>query len=238
MERILIVDGDPAWLEQLNAALRRAGMAPNAVGSCADAWRSLESNPPDLVLLEPMIESRLGFHLLRELRERGFLLPVVLIGDRPAESDQILGFGYGADDFVAKPIGPAGLAARLRAHIRRMDRFRECRCSDDSTRAAFRLDRESNILYKKGRPIPLTEMEAAIFGEMLGRPNRTFSKAQLFQAVWKHTECDENTLNVYINRLRKKVEDNPGNPAFLLTVRGVGYRLEIADRHAESDLFA
>jgi two-component system response regulator RegX3 len=153
---------------------------------------------------------------------------VLILSARTAEEDQITGFGIGADEFITKPFSPRLLTARVRALFRRMEGLRE---KEDGRRLPFGpfvLDMDACILKKAGKIVPLSAKEYAILAFLAENTGKFFSPEAIYDAVWKGLYGDLMTVAVHIQRIRKKIEDDPGNPAWLVTVRGMGYKLNTA----------
>jgi DNA-binding response OmpR family regulator len=222
---ILIVDDDSEIRGLLSMILEHEGMRTSVAESGEVALQIIESTRPDLIILDIMMEQLNGFELLRIIRDRELTIPILLLSAKVDDVDKVHGFGLGADDYVTKPFSPVEMVARVQAHLRRMNNVGVPHTSYSLQSGIFNLDMETQILYKNGNPIHLSTTETTILRELLKSPNRVFTKSQLFRGVWHHSNYDDNTMNVYISRIRQKIEDNPKQPIYLHTVWGIGYRL-------------
>ena len=234
-DHVLIVDNETEIRDLLHVVLERAGMRTTTADSGITALRCIEADIPDLIILDIMMEQLDGFELLSILRERELTIPILLLSAKAEDSDKVHGFGLGADDYVTKPFSPVEMVARVRAHLRSNNSLRHPSVPSSIPFGIFNLEIETQTLYKRGKPISLSSTEASLCGELMKYPNKVFTKAQLFHAVWHHSKYDENALNVYISRLRHKMEDNPKSPAFLQTGWGIGYRLVMGDTEDEAE---
>jgi DNA-binding response OmpR family regulator len=225
INHILIVDDDSEIRGLLSMILEHEGMRTSVAESGAAALQMIESMIPDLIILDIMMEQLNGFELLKILRDRELMVPILLLSAKVEDVDKVNGFGLGADDYVTKPFSPIEMVARVQAHLRRMNHVGVPHTSFTLQSGVFTLDMETQILYKNGNPIQLSTTETTILRELLKSPNRVFTKSQLFRGVWHHSNYDDNTMNVYISRIRQKIEDNPKQPLYLHTVWGIGYRL-------------
>lgn len=163
-----------------------------------------------------------GFELTRALR-RYSEIPILILSARSQDNDKILGLNLGADDYIAKPFNPVEIVARVKAQLRRALRTG----SDVLTVGDLTLDTASFQLTKGGKQILLTPMEYKILALLMRSPRRIFTKVQLYEgAVGPYFEGDDNTMMVHISKLREKIEDDPKLPRHIITVRGLGYKLE------------
>ena len=177
---------------------------------------------PDMAILDIMMPGMNGFELTRALRKYSEL-PILILSAKSQDNDKILGLNLGADDYIAKPFNPVEIVARVKAQLRRAARS----SSDVITVRELSLDTAAFQLTKSGVPIPLTPMEYKILALFMRSPGRIFTKIQLYEgAIGNYFEGDDNTMMVHISKLREKIEDDPRNPRYIITVRGLGYKLE------------
>lgn len=177
---------------------------------------------PDAAILDVMMPGMDGFRLTRALR-RTSDIPVLILSAKSQDSDKILGLNLGADDYIAKPFNPMEVIARLKAHLRRAGNS----APKTLTVGALTLDTAAMQLYKDGRPILLTPTEYKILAQLMGAPGRIFTKVQLYEGIaGEYFESNDNTMMVHISKLRKKIEDDPKNPRYIVTIRGLGYKIE------------
>ena len=177
---------------------------------------------PDAAILDVMMPGMDGFRLTRALR-RTSDIPVLILSAKSQDSDKILGLNLGADDYIAKPFNPVEIVARVKAQLRRATREN----STTLTVGELSLDTATFQLTKNGQPITLTPMEYKILALLMRSPGRIFTKIQLYEgAVGNYFEGDDNTMMVHISKLREKIEDDPKDPRYIITVRGLGYKIE------------
>ncbi|ULQ60866.1 response regulator transcription factor [Brucepastera parasyntrophica] len=221
---VLIIEDVRELSELVELYLTKEGLAVKSAESAEDALAILESWTPDLIILDINLPGMDGFEFLHQYR-RSETTPVLIVSARSADEDIISGLGYGADEFVTKPFSPRVLVARVRAMLRRN--------REDQTKSEaklfrfgpFTIDFDACILKKENEKIPLSAKEygvLAFLAEAAGKPQ---SPEQIYSAVWKNLYGDITTVAVYIQRLRKKIEDDPSVPVYLETVHGMGYRL-------------
>ena len=219
---ILIVDDEPALQRLLGEILTQAGYRIETAGSCQEARSRFQQAAPDAVLLDVMLPDGDGFSLLGDLRrERD--LPVLFLSARDEDEARLRGLGLGADDYITKPFLPQELLLRLGAVLRRVYRER----GEETARLG-----EVEILWGKsalrrgGQEFPLTAKEYTLLRTLWENRGRIVTIDSLCAALWDGPLIGyDNTLMVHIRRLREKLEDDPSHPRYLLTVRGLGYRL-------------
>ena len=228
MPRILIVDDEPELCQIVERCCRVEGCEPVSVASGEAALEICATGEFDLIVLDIMLGGQDGFDTLRRIRDAGHRLPVIFLSARSDETDKIIGLGLGADDFVAKPFSPRELGARIKAHLRRsrssgMDAVEERILQ----RGPLRLDRLAMSVAKAEATLSLTATEFKLLAHLMEHPRQVFTRKQLYQSIWGGAFMDDNTIPVYISRLRDKIGDNPRSPAIIETVRGIGYRFSI-----------
>ena len=218
--RILVAEDDPNLAEGLVQSLRTAGYAVNSVRSGEEADAALESNEFDLLILDIGLPRTSGLEVLRRLRARKSALPVLLLTALNSVSDRVAGLDAGADDYLAKPFDLAELKARVRALIRRGMAGR----STMLQHGALRYDQIGRVAWLNGERIELSGREVSLLETFLQRAGRLVSKDQLVNHMceWGE-EVSGNAIEVYVHRLRKKLE--PGG-VHIVTVRGLGYSLD------------
>ncbi|SFS30885.1 response regulator transcription factor [Marininema halotolerans] len=232
--KILIVDDEQAILYLLKIVLEKEGFNQlYCAESVAEAERVYEEIHPDLIILDVMLPDGDGFTFCSRLR-KWTTIPILFLTAKDHDLDKLLGLGIGGDDYIVKPFNPLEVVARIKAQLRRQS-FNLVSRPKDTIRGpeteVLRFGR-SQIYVAEGRlvvdgndvPLPAKEFQLLVF--LARRPNRIFSRAQLYEEVWgEESFGDENTVMVHIRRLREKIEINPSQPVHLLTIRGLGYKL-------------
>lgn len=224
--RILIVDDEPALQHLVGEILTQAGYETDAALSCAQALERVRTAAPDAVLLDAMLPDGDGFSLLGQLRrERD--LPVLFLSAREEDDARLRGLGLGADDYITKPFLPQELLLRLRAVLRRVYREEPAVARLGETE----IDWGKGVVRRQGRETALTAKEFALLKTLWEARGNIVTIDALCAALWEGPLVGyENTLMVHIRRLREKVEAEPSHPRWLLTVRGLGYRLKREER--------
>ena len=220
---VLIADDDQAVLTMLYKVVRSNGIEADTAASGEEALALLEQKPYDLLLLDVNMHGMDGFQVVQAIRRRGLKLPIIIVSGRKEDYDTLYGLDIGADDYVTKPFNPVTLGAKVKALIRRS---RNHLPGVDSVIAAgpFQYNTSTLRFYKNGREILLSSKENAMMKLFIDNVNRIFSKDMLYDLIWGEAIIDENAIMVYVNRLRQKIEEDPSNPKYIQTVRGLGYR--------------
>lgn len=223
---ILIVDDEPALQRMVGEILTQAGYRTRSASTCAQALEQVKAAPPDGVLLDVMLPDGDGFSLLGKLRAvRDF--PVLFLSARDEDEARLRGLGLGADDYITKPFLPQELLFRLGAVLRRV--YREEPSSP--WLGETRIDWGKGILRRQGEEISLTAKEYALLKKLWEARGNIVTVDALCSALWEGPLVGyDNTLMVHIRRLREKLEADPSHPRYLLTVRGLGYRLKQEDK--------
>ena len=222
MTTVLVVDDEPTIREIVITYLKRDGYRTLEAADGDRARELIETERPDLVVLDLMLPGTDGLELCRRIRA-GSQLPVIMLTARGEESDRIVGLELGADDYVTKPFSPRELAARVRTVLRRAEPT-----GTQEQRLAFNgleIDSATRVVTKKGKPLRLTAREFELLWFLASHPERVFSRDNLMRRVWGYSAAlDTGTVTVHVRRLREKIEDDPSRPRHLETVWGVGYR--------------
>ena len=182
----------------------------------------IRSQTFDLVVLDIMMQDMDGYTILQNMRADGNTTPVLLLSGRQDEVDQVLGLGLGADDYLTKPFRLSVLTQKVKALIRRSSVYNQQR-RNLITVGPFRFDLMKLECQKQGRPLNFTARELALFRFFMEHPGQVFTREQLYRQVWNEHVVDDNTIMVYIKRIREKIEEDSRNPVYLRTVRGIGY---------------
>jgi DNA-binding response OmpR family regulator len=222
MTTVLVVDDEPTIREIVVGYLKRDGYRTLEAADGNRARELLESETPNLVVLDVMLPGTDGLELCRWIRSRS-KLPVIMLTARGEESDRIVGLELGADDYVTKPFSPRELAARVRTVLRRAElaQTEEEQLSFDG----LVLDAGAREVRRLGKRVRLTAKEFDLLWFLASHPRRVFSRDDLMRRIWGYSAAlDTGTLTVHVRRLREKLEDDPSRPRHLETVWGIGYR--------------
>ncbi|MFB7055354.1 response regulator [Streptomyces vinaceus] len=221
MPRILLVEDDPAIREGLELALGRRGHEVQSVSSGEDGIEAISTFHPDLVLLDLMLPGMNGIQVCRKVRKTS-RVPIIMLTARTDDFDIVIGLEAGADDYILKPARTAVIDARIRAVLRRVEGRDP---SAGEVHGDLIIDRPKLTVSKSGQRLHLTASELNLLLHLSASPEQTFSRQQLLEQVWKHSYLgDLRLVDAGIRRLRTKVEDMPGRPQYIQTVRGRGYR--------------
>jgi DNA-binding response OmpR family regulator len=222
---LLVVEDDERIRASLRLALRDEGYAVHDVPDATTALSHLAGADPDLILLDVLLPGMDGLDLCRTIR-RTSAVPIIMLTARDDSHDVVAGLEAGADDYVTKPYNVKELAARIRSLLRRSQGLLE-----DNGRARvvgdleIRLD--EGVVRRGGRDIGLTRTEFRLLSELLAHERKVLSRDQLLERVWGYDYYgDVRVVDAHIRRLRAKVEDDPADPRLVLTVRGLGYKLD------------
>jgi two-component system response regulator RegX3 len=223
--RVLIVEDEESFADPLAFLLRKEGFTAAVAGTGQAALEEFDRNGADIVLLDLMLPGMSGTDVCKALRQRSSV-PVIMVTARDSEIDKVVGLELGADDYVTKPYSARELVARIRAVLRRRG---EPEPVHDGvlTAGPVRMDVERHVVTVDGEQVALPLKEFDLLELLMRNAGRVLTRGQLIDRVWGSDYVgDTKTLDVHVKRLRAKVEPDPANPTYLLTVRGLGYKLE------------
>ena len=228
-KRILIVDDEKNIVDILVYNLNRDGYDTlEAYDGEAGLQLALEQDP-DLILLDLMLPKMNGFDVCRAIRAQGRTTPILMLTAREEETDKVLGLELGADDYITKPFRIRELLARVKANIRRSAMQDDAAAAPAArvTLGRISLDPELMVVFKDGKSLDLTQREYEIVKLMAAAPGKVFSREALMENVWNYEGYvgDVRAVDVAVRRLREKIEDDPADPKFIVTRRGLGYYL-------------
>jgi DNA-binding response OmpR family regulator len=219
--KVLIVEDQQRLAQLLKQGLAERAYTVNWARSCSEARDALCETSYDLIILDLGLPDGDGLDLLREWRQAGFKEPVLILSARDAIQDRVRGLDLGADDYLSKPFSMEELLARVRSQLRRQSDVKETVL----THAGLRLDLLNQTAHLNGQPIDLTRREFALLEIFMHNPGRILTRTLISEKIWaSHFDVDTNLLDVYMSRLRAKLEKPAEKPLFK-TVRGVGYQL-------------
>jgi DNA-binding response OmpR family regulator len=223
---VYVVEDDTDIARLLQHNLESAGFAVRQFGDASNVMGSALAETPALFLLDVMLPGTNGFDLCRQIRQSEYLcrVPVIFLTARTSEADKVRGLELGGDDYVAKPFSPRELLARVRAVLR------HAQPPKPSTLrlGTLEIDPSAMTVSVQGRPVLVTALEFRLLEYLAEHPGRVFTRDQLLDAVWRQdVYVTPRSVDVYVWRLREKIEANSASPQFLKTVRGVGYRFDV-----------
>lgn len=222
---ILVVDDEPKVLDVMKPFLEREGFTVYTAGTGAQALRRVEEVSPELVILDWMLPEQSGLDVCRTLRQSSRPIGIIMLTARTDETDRVLGLEMGADDYIPKPFSLRELLARVRAVLRRIETVPTQEQTGVLRRGDLTIDEVKYRVWKRGEEIQLTPAEFQILATLASRPGVVYSRLQLLKSTLGDAYLNyERTIDSHISHLRKKVEDDPGNPRYIQTVHGVGYR--------------
>jgi two-component system, OmpR family, response regulator RegX3 len=227
MTRVLVVEDEESFSDALSYMLRREGFDAVVAGTGPEALAEFDRAGADIVLLDLMLPGLPGTEVCRALRSRSNV-PIIMLTAKDGEIDKVVGLELGADDYVTKPYSARELVARIRAVLRRRGDAGEAAPAGGVLEAGpVRMDVERHVVAVDGETVPLPLKEFDLLELLLRNAGRVLTRGQLIDRVWGADYVgDTKTLDVHVKRLRAKLEPDPANPKYLLTVRGLGYKLE------------
>jgi len=231
-DQILVVEDEEPITAFVQTALEQEGFAVRVTGNGPAALREIRTRPPDLILLDLMLPGMDGLQVCRRVRAREPYLPIIMLTARSDEVDKIVGLELGADDYVTKPFNARELVARVRAVLRLARQAGDSPRRDRLQVGQLVIDRTGRSVTVAGRQVELAPKEFDLLATLAWARGRVFGREMLLERIWGYDYAGESrTVDVHVQRLRRKIEPQPAHPRYLLTVRGVGYKFA-----AEEDL--
>lgn len=226
MTRVLVVEDEESFSDALSFMLRREGYDVAVAEDGAKALEEFDRNGADLVLLDLMLPGVSGTEVCRLLRQRS-AVPIIMVTAKDSEVDKVVGLELGADDYVTKPFSSRELVARIRAVMRRHSEPTEL-LPDVFEVGPLRIDVDRHVVAVRGETVTMPLKEFDLLELLMRNAGRVLTRAQIIDRVWGSDYVgDTKTLDVHIKRLRSKVEADPANPELIVTVRGLGYKMEV-----------
>jgi DNA-binding response OmpR family regulator len=230
--RILVVEDEKKLANFIKHGLEEERYIVEIAYNGEQGLEMAMSNEYDAILLDVMLPGRDGFSILQELRKAGIKVPIMMLTARGATEDRVMGLDLGADDYLPKPFSFEELAARLRSILRRSapEKTTKLQCGD------LILDTITHFAYRGGKEIELTTKEYALLEYLMRNKNRIVSRSNILQHVWRHSfDPESNIIDVYIKRLREKIEFDPSQPQLIQSIRGVGYRIREVEENKSNE---
>lgn len=229
-KRVLLIDDDRDILNLLETTLRKEGF--KQIYKASTGYESIKlcvKINPDIIVLDIMLPDIDGFQVCQSLRKLT-LCPIIFLSAKNDDMDKLLGLGLGGDDYITKPFSPKEVAFRIKAQLRRKE-YDEDLESERENAIKFGdivIDKEKSEVLRCNNPVSLTAKEYQILLYLARHPNHIISKRNLYEAIWEDSYLgDDNTIMVHIRKLREKIEENPSSPQYLITIRGLGYKLAV-----------
>ncbi|WP_313893037.1 response regulator transcription factor [Psychrobacillus sp.] len=227
-KKILIIEDEKDISRIVKDYLNKYGYEVFIAETGKEGMRFIETLVLDFIILDLMLPDADGIELCRKIREKNNT-PILILSARTSDTDKVLGLGFGADDYMTKPFSLSELVARINAHLRRYEGADSTQKNEDVLHFGnVVVDKKAYRLTVDGNEITLSSKEFELLYFLSKNKNQVFSKSQLLDAIWGHAAYgDENTITVYIRRIREKFEVDPSNPTYIKTVWGVGYKLSL-----------
>jgi|SRR4051794_26946786 len=226
MTRVLVVEDEESFSDALSYMLKREGFETAVAATGPDALAEFDRGGADIVLLDLMLPGLPGTEVCRQLRGRSGV-PIIMLTAKDSEIDKVVGLELGADDYVTKPYSARELVARIRAVLRRRGEGGDVPVEPVLEAGPVRMDVERHVVAVDGERVALPLKEFDLLELLMRNAGRVLTRMQLIDRVWGSDYVgDTKTLDVHVKRLRAKIEPDPANPRYLLTVRGLGYKLE------------
>ncbi len=228
---VLIVDDEPTLRETLAESLEQDGLRVVTAADGREALERFRAERPDLILLDLMLPGLSGIEVCRIIRQESSVA-ILMLTARDSELDKVVGLELGADDYVTKPFSLRELQARIRALLRRIESGPGPGSPAAQTidLGSVKVDLAGHRLLRDGKPLPVKPKAFELLAFLIRHPGQVFSREQLLERVWGYEYAGETrTVDVHVHWLRQQVEDDPGQPRYLQTVRGVGYVFRRAD---------
>ena len=221
--KILVVDDEALLVKGIRFNLQNEGYDVITGSDGLEAVRQVQEQHPDLVVLDVMMPNMDGMTACAKIREFSDV-PIILLTAKADDMDKLMGFDYGADDYLTKPFNILELKARIRALLRRSGRSEKKAVTNELSIGSITLDLDARNAYRKGVLVDLTAKEFDVIEFLMRNPNRVYSREALLDTIWAYEyRSDIRTVDVHIRRLREKLEESPAEPQHIMTKWGVGY---------------
>ena len=224
-KKILLVDDDESIISLIDTVLHKEGYSRiYTAGSGKEAIQMVNETEPDLIVLDVMLPDFDGYEICRQIRDKS-MVPIIFLSAKSDESDKLISYAMGGDEYITKPFSPKMLLAKISAMLKRQSYYDDKGANDNRyVFGSFALDFEKKLLFKDGEEVSLTAKEYALLEFLIINRNITLSKDKLLSSVWDMDyQGYDNTVMVHIHNLREKIEDDPSDPKFIRTVKGRGY---------------
>lgn len=228
-KKILIVEDEPSLVFTLKDTLEAENYTVEVVSDGNDAVDKVQEFEPDLMILDLMLPNVSGYDICKSIRDLRYTFPIIMLTARDQEIDKVTGLNIGADDYITKPFGVKELLARIKARLRRANAYSKTGPAEILKLGEVKIDLKESKVHKPGDIVEeLSTREVEIIEYLLSNSNKPISRDDLLQHVWRYEySTNTRTVDVHISKLRAKIELNPDDPRFLVTLHGVGYMLRL-----------
>ncbi|MEX1136949.1 MAG: response regulator transcription factor [Balneolales bacterium] len=227
-KRILIVEDEPSLIFTLRDTLENEKYVVTVAENGQDAMEILNTSVPDLMILDIMLPGMSGFDVCKAIRGKNLAFPIIILTARDQEIDKVTGLNIGADDYITKPFGVKELLARIHARLRRSNAYTMTNNNDDVDLGDVKVKLSKSVVERPDGNIDLTTREVELIQFLLNHLNEPVSRDSLLQNVWRYEHStNTRTVDVHISKLRTKIEIQPDDPRYLVTLHGVGYMLKL-----------
>ena len=228
-KKILIVEDEPSLVFTLRDTLEAEHYSVSVVTDGQEVMNQIEQEEPDLMILDLMLPNKSGYDICSEIREKKYTFPIIMLTARDQEIDKVTGLNIGADDYITKPFGVKELLARIKARLRRANAYSKSGPTEILKLGQVKIDLNEGKVYRPDHDTDdLSTREVEIIEYLLSHANSPISRDDLLEKVWRYEySTNTRTVDVHISKLRAKVEMNPDDPKYLVTLHGVGYMLRL-----------
>lgn len=234
-EKILVIDDEAEIRDIIENYLLREDMIVTKAECGESALALIKRNQYDLIILDIMMSGIDGYEVLRRIRSANEHLHVIILSARDEDDNKVLGLGLGADDYVTKPFSRSEFVARVKSQLRRVSIVKNAnpQVLEIISRGVFDIDTTQYLIFKNKVKLDMSVKEFKLFKFLAENEERVFTKRHIYENIWDDNYFDDNTLMVYIRHLREKIEDDPNNPKYIITIRGIGYKFTIKETKNE-----
>lgn len=229
MYKVMLIDDEESLQRAMRELLEAHGYAFCGATNGEEGMEMLSKEHPDLLLLDVMLPGINGFDLCQNIRAQGRRIPIIFMSAKSDIVDKTIGFRAGGDDYVTKPFDSAELLLRIEANIRRhkdtMDFAHATNREDVAKIGELEVHFDEYKVLVRGKPVTLTTKEFEIVAFLAAHPGKVFTRSQIQEYIWGDADPKSNSITVFVRKIREKIEDNPSEPKYLLTVQRVGYKM-------------
>lgn len=227
-KKIIIAEDEPSLIFTLKDTLENEGYEVHIVENGLDAIELTDMIYPDLMILDIMLPGVSGFEVCKQIREKKHTFPIIMLTARDQEIDKVTGLNIGADDYMTKPFGVKELLARIQARLRRANSYSKAGPIDVVTLGDVRIELNESVVIRPDREVELTTREVELVRFLVANANEPVSRDSLLENVWRYEySTNTRTVDVHISKLRSKIEIQPDDPRYLVTLHGVGYMMKL-----------